>query len=51
MVIFQMMKELEVFEGEVSPTKKTVTVKKMMWKLFTVIRVEFLFLKYKLEVL
>ena len=26
--IFQMMKELEVFEGEVSPTKKTVTVKK-----------------------
>ena len=27
--IFQMMKELEVFEGEVSPTKKTVTVKKI----------------------
>lgn len=26
--IFRMMKELEVFEGEVSPTKKTVTVKK-----------------------
>lgn len=26
--IFQMMKKLEVFEGEVSPTKKTVTVKK-----------------------
>lgn len=26
--IFQIMKELEVFEGEVSPTKKTVTVKK-----------------------
>ena len=26
--IFQMMKDLEVFEGEVSPTKKTVTVKK-----------------------
>lgn len=26
--IFQMMKELEIFEGEVSPTKKTVTVKK-----------------------
>lgn len=26
--IFQMMKELEVFEGEVSPTKKTMTVKK-----------------------
>ena len=26
--IFQMMKELEVFEGEVSPTKKTVTVMK-----------------------
>ena len=27
-VIFLMMNELEVFEGEVSPTKKTVTVKK-----------------------
>ena len=26
--IFRMMKELEVFEGEVSPTKKTVTLKK-----------------------
>ena len=26
--IFRMMKELEIFEGEVSPTKKTVTVKK-----------------------
>ena len=26
--IFRMMRELEVFEGEVSPTKKTVTVKK-----------------------
>lgn len=26
--IFRMMKELKVFEGEVSPTKKTVTVKK-----------------------
>ena len=26
--IFRMMKELEVFEGEVCPTKKTVTVKK-----------------------
>nr|WP_296118313.1 M14 family metallopeptidase [uncultured Anaerobutyricum sp.] len=26
--IFRMMKELEVFEGEVSPTKKTVPVKK-----------------------
>ena len=26
--IFRMRKELEVFEGEVSPTKKTVTVKK-----------------------
>lgn len=26
--IFRMMKELEVFEGEVSPMKKTVTVKK-----------------------
>jgi len=26
--VFRMMKELDIFDGEVSPTKKTVTVKK-----------------------
>lgn len=30
--VFRMMKELDIFDGEVSPTKKTVTVKKMTWK-------------------